>query len=189
MIVDTKTILGSPTDEQVLFAVSGGSLGNCWQYVMSKPAADAFTVLCVPPQSESGPRLQYDDGVRIGSVLFGEVNPSAKLPMTFPRSVADLPHPHLVTPPPGATGKEAVQKTGEAKPTFSVHYDEGVKVGYKWYDAEHKPVLFPFGYGLSYTSYRYSGLKLGEGSDRSATFTVTNTGDRAGGWWAGRALR
>jgi beta-glucosidase len=73
-----------------------------------------------------------------------------------------------------------VQKTGVAKPTFSVHYDEGVKVGYKWYDAEHKPVLFPFGYGLSYTSYRYSGLKLGEGSDHSVTFTVTNTGERAG---------
>jgi beta-glucosidase len=116
----------------------------------------------------------------LANVLFGEVNPSGKLPMTFPRSVADLPHPNLVMPPPGATGKEAVQKTGEAKPTFSVHYDEGVKVGYKWYDAEHKPVLFPFGYGLSYTSYRYSGLKVAEGNDPSVTFTVTNSGDRAG---------
>jgi beta-glucosidase len=116
----------------------------------------------------------------LANVLFGEVNPSGKLPMTFPRSVADLPHPQLVTPPPGAQGKEAVMRTGEAKPTFSVHYDEGVKVGYKWYDAEHKPVLFPFGYGLSYTSYRYSGLKLGQGNDASVTFTVTNSGDRAG---------
>jgi beta-glucosidase len=116
----------------------------------------------------------------VANVLFGEVNPTAKLPMTFPRSVADLPHPHLVMPPPGSTGKAAVQKTGEAKPTFSVHYDEGVRVGYKWYDAEHKPVLFPFGYGLSYTRYRYSGLKLGEGDDHSVTFTVTNAGDRAG---------
>jgi beta-glucosidase len=115
----------------------------------------------------------------VANVLFGEVNPSGKLPMTFPRSVADLPHPHLVMPPPGATGKEAVQKTGEAKPTFSVRYDEGVKVGYKWYDSEHKPVLFPFGYGLSYTSYRYSGLKVGD-EDHSVTFTVTNTGDHAG---------
>src|SRR6201997_660575 len=121
------------------------------------------------------------DGAKaLANVLFGEVNPSGKLPMTFPRSVADLPHPNLVMPPPGATGKEAVQKTGEAKPTFSVHYDEGVKVGYKWYDAEHKPVLFPFGYGLSYTSYRYSGLKVGEGNDHSVAFTVTNSGDRAG---------
>jgi beta-glucosidase len=121
-----------------------------------------------------------DGANAVADVLFGDVNPSGKLPMTFPRSVADLPHPHLVMPPPGATGKEAVQKTGVAKPTFSVHYDEGVKVGYKWYDAEHKPVLFPFGYGLSYTSYRYSGLKLGEGSNHSVTFTVTNTGERAG---------
>jgi beta-glucosidase len=83
-----------------------------------------------------------------------------------------------VTPPAGAQGKEAV--TGEAKPTFSVHYDEGAEVGYKWYDAEHKPVLFPFGYGLSYTSYRYSALKLGDGDGHSATFTVTNTGQPAG---------
>jgi beta-glucosidase len=100
--------------------------------------------------------------------------------MTFPRSIADLPHPNLVTPPPGATGNEAVQKSGEAKPTFSVHYDEGVKVGYKWYDAEHKPVLFPFGYGLSYTTYSYSGLKVDAGSAPSVTFTVTNTGKRTG---------
>ena len=114
----------------------------------------------------------------MANVLFGEVNPSAKLPMTFPRSVADLPHPDLVTPLPGAQGKEAVMRTGEAKPTFSVHYDEGVKVGYKWYDAEHKKVLFPFGYGLSYTTYRYSGLKLD--NDHNVIFTVTNTGDRAG---------
>jgi beta-glucosidase len=89
----------------------------------------------------------------VANILFGDVNPSAKLPMTFPRSEADLPHPQLVTPPPGALGLAAVMKTGEAKPTFSVHYDEGLKVGYKWFDAENKPVLFPFGYGLSYTKY------------------------------------
>ncbi len=50
-------------------------------------------------------------------------------------------------------------KSAEAKPTFAVNYDEGLKVGYKWYDAENKPVLFPFGFGLSYTTYSYSGLK------------------------------
>ena len=116
----------------------------------------------------------------VANVLFGDVNPSAKLPMTFPRSVADLPHPNLVTPPPGANGKEAVQKTGEAKPTFSVHYDEGLKVGYKWYDAEHKPVLFPFGFGLSYTTYRYSDLKVTPMMRIIVTFTVKNIGKRAG---------
>jgi beta-glucosidase len=116
----------------------------------------------------------------VANVLFGDVNPSAKLPMTFPRSVADLPHPHLITPPPGSHGNRAVQNAGEAKPTFSVHYDEGVKVGYKWYDAEHKPVLFPFGHGLSYTTFRYSDLRFGQGQDHVVIFTVTNTGDRAG---------
>ncbi len=116
----------------------------------------------------------------VANVLFGDVNPSGKLPMTFPRSVADLPHPQLVTPPPGGRSNQAAQESKAAKASFEVHYDEGLKVGYKWYDAEHKPVLFPFGFGLSYTTFRYSGLRLGEGPDHNATFTVTNAGQRAG---------
>ncbi len=108
----------------------------------------------------------------VANILFGDVNPSAKLPMTFPRTEADLPHPHLVTPPPGAHG--------EAKPTFSVHYDEGLKVGYKWYDAENKPVLFPFGFGLSYTTYDYSDLEVKTGADTTVSFTVRNTGHPRG---------
>ena len=109
----------------------------------------------------------------VANILFGEVNPSAKLPMTFPRSEADLPHPQLVTPLPG-------RRSGEAKPTFEVHYDEGLKVGYKWYDAENKPVLFPFGFGLSYTTFRYSGLRVSTGSETTVSFTVKNAGGRAG---------
>jgi beta-glucosidase len=116
----------------------------------------------------------------VANILFGDVNPSAKLPMTFPRSEDDLPHPKIATPPPGAKGVGEGMKTGEAKATFSVQYDEGIKVGYKWYDAENKPVLFPFGYGLSYTTYSYSGLKVTPGKETSVTFTVKNTGDRAG---------
>ena len=113
----------------------------------------------------------------VANILFGKVNPSAKLPMTFPLSVADLPHPKLVKPPLPAGDAGAQLKPEDAKPTFSVHYDEGLKVGYKWYDAEKKPVLFPFGFGLSYTTYRYSGLKVSPGK---VSFTVTNTGARAG---------
>lgn len=108
----------------------------------------------------------------VANILFGDVNPSAKLPMTFPRNEADLPHPKLLTPP----GKRA----DESKPSFDVHYDEGLKVGYKWYDAENKPVLFPFGYGLSYTTFSYSGLKVTAGSDTTVSFTVKNTGSRPG---------
>ncbi|HTZ57071.1 MAG TPA: glycoside hydrolase family 3 C-terminal domain-containing protein [Acidobacteriaceae bacterium] len=115
----------------------------------------------------------------VANILFGKVNPSAKLPITFPRSVADLPHPELVKP----TREEqagANLKPEDAKPTFSVNYDEGLKVGYKWYDAENKPVLFPFGYGLSYTTYQYSGLKVSPGKEPTVSFTVRNTGHRAG---------
>lgn len=61
-----------------------------------------------------------------------------------------------------------------------MQYEEGLKVGYKWYDAENKPVLFPFGYGLSYTTYRYSDLQLTPGASTTVSFTVTNTGSRAG---------
>jgi beta-glucosidase len=117
----------------------------------------------------------------VANILFGDVNPSGKLPMTFPRSEADLPHPREVIPSPSMLGKAAVMATGEAKPTFEVHYDEGLKVGYKWYDAEKKPVLFPFGFGLSYTSYSYSDLKVKPGKQSmTVTFTVKNTGSRAG---------
>ncbi len=66
-------------------------------------------------------------------------------------------------------------------PPFPVAYDEGLKVGYKWYDAENKPVLFPFGFGLSYTTYGYSGLTVTPGRHASRlAFTLTNTGTRAG---------
>lgn len=109
----------------------------------------------------------------VADILFGEVNPSAKLPMTFPRSEADLPHPKLVTPPVG-------KRADESKPSFEVHYDEGLKVGYKWYDAENKPVLFPFGYGLSYTTFSYSGLKVASASETTVSFTVKNTGNLPG---------
>ena len=116
----------------------------------------------------------------VANVLFGDVNPSGKLPMTFPRSEADLPHPREVIPSPSMLGKAAVMSTGEAKPTFEVHYDEGLKVGYKWYDAEKRPVLFPFGFGLAYTSYSYSDLKVKAGKQTTVTFTVKNTGSKAG---------
>ena len=120
----------------------------------------------------------------LARVLFGEVNPSAKLPMTFPRSDADLPHPHIVQPPPESVTKhgdpEAWKRIAPGLPPFQISYDEGLKVGYKWYDAEHKPVLFPFGYGLSYTTYSYSDFKATAEPNVRVTFKVTNTGNRAG---------
>jgi len=116
----------------------------------------------------------------VANILFGSVNPSAKLPLTFPRSEQDLPHPHLTVPAADQLGPAAVMKSGEAKPTFEVHYDEELKVGYKWYDAEHKEVLFPFGFGLSYTTYGYSGLKVSQNNRVTVNFTLKNIGKREG---------
>ena len=120
----------------------------------------------------------------VANVLFGNVNPSGKLPLTFPRSDADLPHPQIIKPgadskpDPGST--EPWKQIAAGLNAFQVHYDEGVKVGYKWYDAENKAVLFPFGSGLSYTTYSYSNLRVTAGKTPRVAFTVTNTGNRAG---------
>jgi beta-glucosidase len=116
----------------------------------------------------------------IAGILFGDVNPSAKLPLTFAKSEADLPHPQLTPQPPPVSAADIVEPVPGFKDNttrFEVTYDEGLKVGYKWYDAEKKEPLYPFGFGLSYTTYRYSGLKA---SADSVTFQISNTGARAG---------
>ncbi len=109
-----------------------------------------------------------DGANAVGNMLFGTVNPSGKLPNTFPKSEADLPHPTVTMPPPESAhfnGPASPEKWATGLPPFPVAYDEGVKVGYKWYDAEKKPVLFPFGFGLSYTTYSYSGLQVTPGDE------------------------
>jgi beta-glucosidase len=111
-----------------------------------------------------------EGGDALANVLFGKVNPSAKLPCTFPEKLADSPahagndRSHY----PGESGKET--------------YAEGIFVGYRWFDAKKIEPLFPFGYGLSYTTFSCSGLQVAAGEKGSATVqvTVANTGQRAG---------
>jgi beta-glucosidase len=122
-----------------------------------------------------------DGANALANVLFGIVNPSGKLPNTFPKSEADLPHPTITKPPKfNFSGPMSPEKWAAGLPPFPVAYDEGLKVGYKWYDAEHKAVLFPFGYGLSYTTFAYSGLKVEKGETVKVSFTLANTGHRSG---------
>jgi beta-glucosidase len=121
-----------------------------------------------------------DGANALGNILFGSVNPSGKLPNTFPKSDSDLPHPTITQPPPESHGPDGAFTPEHGLPAFQVAYDEGVKVGYKWYDAENKPVLFPFGYGLSYTTYRYGGLAVTQDEKVKVSFTLTNAGARAG---------
>jgi beta-glucosidase len=121
----------------------------------------------------------------LANVLVGEVNPSGKLPMTFPKSEADLPHPERPTVPPGSQQAGDVADNGVPSANVSTHkgyeahYTEGPEVGYKWYEMQKKQPLFAFGYGLSYTSFAYSGLSV-DSAAKTARFTIKNTGKRAG---------
>jgi beta-glucosidase len=117
-------------------------------------------------------------GEAIASVLYGDTNPSGRLPVTFPASVAQLPFPIL----PGSDTLEP-DFQGRAKPgeTLSVDYNrDGSDVGYRWYARTGAKPLFPFGYGLSYTSFSHSGLSVTPGKVIAASFTVKNSGSVAG---------
>ena len=107
-------------------------------------------------------------GVSIADVLFGAANPCGKLAETFPLKLSDTPA-HINWP-------------GEAG---EVHYGEGLFIGYRYYDAKQMPVLFPFGHGLSYTTFEYSNAKASAKTFKdvdgvTVTLDVTNTGDVAG---------
>jgi beta-glucosidase len=112
-------------------------------------------------------------GQALANILFGEVNPSGKLPVTFAKDDAQLPHPTV----PGLQPNSSIPN-GKHKP-FDLNYTEGAEVGYKWFEAKKREPLFPFGFGLSYTSYAYSGLTVDD-AQRTVHFTVRNTGERAG---------
>jgi beta-glucosidase len=109
-------------------------------------------------------------GAAIARVLFGDTDPGGRLPVTFPQSASDLPTAGSVAQYPGL---------GE-----QVSYSEGVLVGYRWYDAHNITPAFPFGSGLSYTTFRYGDVSVeprgSAGGVATVTATVTNTGSRTG---------
>ena len=111
-----------------------------------------------------------EDGTAIASLLFGTADPSGHLTVTFPTSLSEVPA-STAAQWPGVNG--------------TVQYSEGVDVGYRWYNAQKLTPLYPFGYGLSYTTFSFSNLKVGTltaGGAATVTATVTNTGSgRRGG--------
>ena len=122
----------------------------------------------------------------LANVLVGDVNPAGKLPLSFPKSEADLPHPDAPKIPSESQVRAgdvadngASTANASAHAGYAVHYDEGPEVGYKWYEAQNKKPLFPFGFGLSYTTYAYSGLSV-DSTAKTARFTVKNIGKRTG---------
>ncbi|MGD0540821.1 MAG: glycoside hydrolase family 3 C-terminal domain-containing protein [Tepidisphaeraceae bacterium] len=111
-----------------------------------------------------------EGGNAIAGALFGDVNPSGKLPCTFPKRLGDSPA-HAMGNFPGKKGVE--------------RYDEGLLVGYRWFDAKDIEPLFPFGFGLSYTHFEYSNLLLfpqhgSPSNELVAKCTVANAGSCAG---------
>ncbi len=111
-------------------------------------------------------------GEAIANLLFGAVNPSGKLPITFPASVNDLPRPLIAGPPDATT-------------PFPVNYSEGLLVGYKWFETKNIAPLFPFGFGLSYTTFAFSDPAVEYGGDLFSprlrvSFHLSNTGQVAG---------
>jgi beta-glucosidase len=107
-------------------------------------------------------------GEAIADVLFGEVDASGRLPMTFPVAIDQYPRAEL----PGLGLPE--------KTRFDVVYSEGADVGYRRFAANGQKPLFPFGHGLSYTRFAYSNLKVTGGDTLTVSFDVANTGQRAG---------
>ena len=105
-------------------------------------------------------------GTAIARVLFGDAEPAGRLPATFPLREADEPV---------AGDPEKYPGVGE-----TVHYKEGVHIGYRWFDEKRLGVAYPFGFGLGYTTFRVSDLRLQPGADAVASVAVTNTGARAG---------
>ena len=116
-------------------------------------------------------------GPAVAGVLFGRVNPSGRLPVTFPASEAQLPRPGQIDPETTTSNPGTPRKGG----IIPLDYDiDGSDVGYRWFAREgHRP-LFPFGFGLSYTTFALSGLHVNVDGRYTASVEVANTGARTG---------
>lgn len=112
----------------------------------------------------------------IANVLFGKVNPSGRLPVTFPVNDAQLPRPRIA----GFGQRDTQVVWTGTRSQFDVDYYEGANFGYKWFAQKKITPLFPFGYGLSYTTFDYGGLTASGGDTAAASFIMKNTGAREG---------
>ena len=112
----------------------------------------------------------------VADVLTGKVNPSGKLPMTFPMRYMDIPSSKNFP-----YGQNTSGRRGERKNVDFTDYEEDIWVGYRYFQTNNVVVSYPFGYGLSYTTFSYSNPKVKADKDGfTATITVTNTGKVAG---------
>ena len=144
------------------------NIGGVIETASWKQLADAIVLPWSPGQ---------EGAHAIVDILTGKVNPSGKLPMTFPINYMDIPSswnfPYNWDMTKG--------KRGERENVDYTKYDEGIFVGYRYFQTDNKEVSYPFGYGLSYTTFSYTKPKVKADKDGfTATVTVTNTGKKAG---------
>lgn len=120
-------------------------------------------------------------GEAIARVLFGDVDATGRLPMTFPRTSAQLPRsePVGLESLKNDAASNAGSGTNEPVASFDVDYKEGANVGYRWYAAQNSQPLFAFGYGLNYAKLSYAKARFTGGAKAGVTVSVTNQSDRA----------
>jgi hypothetical protein len=143
------------------------------------------------PWLAKAPALVYawygglEGGNALARVLFGDVDASGRLPCTFPKRLLDSPA-HALNAAETPSHEPNAIYPGTAGRNSTVTYAEGLLVGYRWFDAKQIEPLFPFGYGLSYTKFSWSGLQLVQGGDPAnpsitVQFTVANADLRPAG--------
>jgi beta-glucosidase len=169
--------------------------GNGDQLISAIEQANPNTVVVL--QTGSAVEMPWVDGVQsvlenwyggeqqgpaIASLLFGDTAPSGKLPMTFPKSLADTP---TSTPEqyPGVFSDGSTTRPEGSSEIRQVQYSEGLETGYKWYQSRSIEPLFPFGHGLTYTTFGYDNPRVTPdqvraGRDIRLRVRVSNTGER-----------
>ncbi len=146
------------------------NVGGVIETTILKWGADAILLAWQPGQ---------EAGNAVADILTGAVNPSGKLPVTFPMNLSDVLSTRNF--PVDVVWSETAPADTVIKNVHQTRYDEGVYVGYRWFDRFNLPVAYPFGYGLSYTSFAYSKPEAANnGTTVTAKVTVKNTGKVSG---------
>ncbi len=159
---DVIEALSKVADKLVVVNVSGNAVAMPWLPEVKAVLQDWY--------------IGSEAGNSLADVLTGKVNPSGKLPFSYPVSLENTPIKTEIQYP-------GILKAGEKIAQQS--YDEGLYVGYRWYDKENIAPAFPFGYGLSYTSFEYGEVKLSasnmkQGGKIKVSVPITNVGEKAG---------
>lgn len=166
LLADLKTAFSAPGKSLVVVLNVGGVI----ETEFLKNHADAILLTWQPGQ---------EAGNAIADILTGTVNPSGKLPVTFPVALNEVPSSANFPGKPLDPDAEKPANPLQGVPSEEI-YEEGIYIGYRYFDSFEVPVSYPFGFGLSYTAFAYENLKVEADDVITLQFTVTNTGDAAG---------